>query len=67
MSDQPAAQPVRFECTPWEVRLILRLRQLRQRRQARQILLDLPTLTLYPVGSAEALDRCGSSSLVDSR
>lgn len=52
-----------FECETWEIKLLQRLRQLRERRAARQVLLDLQTLRLCPVGNPEILDRVGVGTI----
>jgi hypothetical protein len=49
-------RPVTFECRPWEVKLLLRLRQMRERRAVSHVLIDITSMRLFPVGGAEVLD-----------
>lgn len=57
--------PVRFDCQPWEVKLILRLRQLRECQITDHILVDLANLQLFPVGNAEILEKQKVGSCIE--
>lgn len=49
--------PSQFVCTPTEIKLLLRLRQLQNQGLVTQVLIDLPSITLHVIGKPENLER----------
>lgn len=51
------SKPIAFECWPWEIKLLLRLRQMRNGGNISHLLIDVQNMQLFPVGGVETLDK----------